>query len=84
MNFLDYAPEVKAALDQNQPVVALESTIISHGMPTPDNLDTAERVEQVIRDNGVVPATIAVLNGRIKIGLNRSELKQLAHSKNES
>ena len=82
MNFLDYAPEVKAALDQNQPVVALESTIISHGMPTPDNLDTAERVEQVIRDNGAVPATIAVLNGRIKIGLNRSELKQLAHSKN--
>ena len=82
MNFLDYAPEVKAALDQKQPIVALESTIITHGMPSPDNLNTAQRVEQIVRDNGAVPATIAVLDGRIKIGLSQLELERLAQSKN--
>jgi pseudouridine-5'-phosphate glycosidase len=84
VNFLDYAPEVKAALDQNQPVVALESTIITHGMPWPDNLSMAQSVEKIISDNGAVPATIAVLNGRIKIGLSLLELEQLAQSKNVS
>jgi len=82
LNFLDYAPEVKAALDQKQPIVALESTIITHGMPSPDNLNTAQRVEQIVRDNGAVPATIAVLDGRIKIGLSQLELERLAQSKN--
>ena len=81
MNFLDYAPEVWAALEQKRPVVALESTIITHGMPWPDNLSMAQSVEQIIRDNGAVPATIAVLDGHIKIGLSHLELEHLAKSK---
>jgi pseudouridine-5'-phosphate glycosidase len=81
MNFLDYTPEIKDALEQQQPVVALESTIITHGMPWPDNLSMAESVEQIVRDNGAIPATIAVLDGRIKIGLSQSELEQLSQSK---
>tara|TARA_B100001093_G_scaffold220814_1_gene211793 strand:+ start:900 stop:1799 length:900 start_codon:yes stop_codon:yes gene_type:complete len=82
MNLLDYTPEVKTALEQKQPVVALESTIITHGMPWPDNLSMAQNVEQIIRDNFAVPATIAVLDGRIKIGLSQSELEQLAKNEN--
>ena len=81
MNFLDYAPEVWAALEQKRPVVALESTIITHGMPWPDNLSMAQSVEQIVRDNGAVPATIAVLDGHIKIGLSQLELEHLAKSK---
>ena len=68
-SYLDIAPEVAAALDEGRPVVALESTIISHGMPYPKNVETALRVEQTIRDNGAVPATIAVIGGRLKAGL---------------
>ena len=82
MDILDYAPEVKAALEQKLPVVALESTIITHGMPWPDNLSMAQNVEQIVRENGAVPATIALLDGRIKIGLSQPELEQLAQSKN--
>ena len=82
MDILDYAPEVKAALEQKLPVVALESTIITHGMPWPDNLSMAQNVEQIVRKNGAVPATIALLDGRIKIGLSQPELEQLAQSKN--
>ena len=67
--YLDISPEVKAALDEGRPVVALESTIISHGMPYPKNVETALLVEQTIRDNGAVPATIAVIGGRLKAGL---------------
>ena len=59
--YLDIAPEVKAALDAGKPVVALESTIISHGMPYPQNVETALNVEKLIRDNGAIPATIAVI-----------------------
>ena len=81
MDILDYAPEVKAALEQKLPVVALESTIITHGMPWPDNLSMAQNVEQIVRENGAVPATIALLDGRIKIGLSQPELEQLAQSK---
>ena len=66
--YLDISPEVKAALDEGRPVVALESTIISHGMPYPKNVETALLVEQTIRDNGAVPATIAVIGGRLKAG----------------
>ena len=63
--YLDVAPEVSAALQQGKPVVALESTIISHGMPYPKNVETALLVEQTIRENGAVPATIAVIGGRL-------------------
>ena len=75
--YLDISPEVSAALAQGKPVVALESTIISHGMPYPKNVETALRVEQTIRDNGAVPATIAVIGGRLKAGLSREEIEHL-------
>ena len=75
--YLDIAPEVKAALDAGKPVVALESTIISHGMPYPQNVETALQVEQIIRDNGAVPATIAILGGRLKAGLSHDEIEYL-------
>ena len=75
--YLDIAPEVKAALEAGKPVVALESTIISHGMPYPKNVETALRVEQTIRDNGAVPATIAVIGGRLKAGLSHEEIEYL-------
>ena len=75
--YLDISPEVKAALNERKPVVALESTIISHGMPYPKNVETALRVEQTIRDNGAVPATIAVIGGRLKAGLSRGEIEHL-------
>ena len=75
--YLDISPEVAAALAEGRPVVALESTIISHGMPYPKNVETALRVEQTIRDNGAVPATIAVIGGRLKAGLSRGEIEHL-------
>ncbi|MBR2582892.1 MAG: pseudouridine-5'-phosphate glycosidase [Oscillospiraceae bacterium] len=78
--YLDISPEVKAALDEGRPVVALESTIISHGMPYPKNVETALRVEQTIRDNGATPATIAVIGGRLKAGLSREEIEHLGKS----
>ena len=74
---LDVAPEVAQALKEGRPVVALESTIISHGMPYPKNVETALRVEQTLRDNGAVPATIAVIGGRLKAGLSREEIEYL-------
>ena len=69
--YLDVSEEVRRALDGGRPVVALESTIISHGMPYPKNVETALLVEQTIRDNGAVPATIAIIGGRLKAGLSR-------------
>ena len=75
--YLDIAPEVKADHDEGRPVVALESTIISHGMPYPQNVETALQVEQIIRDNGAVPATIAILGGRLKAGLSHDEIDDL-------
>ncbi|MCG9754055.1 pseudouridine-5'-phosphate glycosidase [Shewanella insulae] len=75
--YLDINPEVKAALDAGRPVVALESTIISHGMPYPQNVETALKVEQIIRDNGAVPATIAILKGRLKVGMTHDEIEYL-------
>ena len=74
---LDIAPEVAQALAEGRPVVALESTIISHGMPYPKNVETALLVEQTIRENGAVPATIAVIGGRLKAGLSRDEIEYL-------
>ena len=75
--YLDVAPEVKEALAAGKPVVALESTIISHGMPYPQNVETALKVESIIRENGAVPATIAVLGGRLKAGLSPEEIDYL-------
>ena len=75
--YLDISPEVKAALDEGRPVVAHESTNISHGMPYPKNVETALLVEQTIRDNGAVPATIAVIGGRLKAGLSHEEIEYL-------
>ena len=75
--YLDVAPEVAAAVAAGKPVVSLESTIISHGMPYPQNVETALKVEQIIRDSGAVPATIAILGGRLKAGLTAEEIEYL-------
>ncbi len=80
-SFLDIKPEVAEALKAGTPVVALESTIISHGMPYPRNVKTALDVEKVIRDEGVVPATIAIIGGRIKVGLTPEEIEYLGTAK---
>jgi pseudouridine-5'-phosphate glycosidase len=77
----EIASEVQDALNENRPVVALESTIIAHGMPHPQNLETAQALEQIIRDHGAVPATIAVISGDFKIGLTAAELFVLATEK---
>lgn len=79
--YLDISEEVKSAIENNQPVVALESTIISHGMPYPKNVETALKVEQIVRDYGAVPATIAILNGRLKVGLSADEIEMLGKAK---
>ena len=73
--YLDIHPEVAQALAEGKPVVALESTIISHGMPYPQNVETALNVERIIRENGAVPATIAVIGGRLKAGLSAEEIE---------
>ena len=73
--FLDIAPEVAQALAEGRPVVALESTIISHGMPYPQNVQTALAVEQIVRESGAVPATIAIIGGRLKAGLSAEEIE---------
>lgn len=77
---LEITPEVRQALDKNQPVVALESTLITHGLPRPVNLEVARALEQTVREAGAVPATIAILKGRVKVGLLPEELEFLAHS----
>ncbi|HHT0593419.1 TPA: pseudouridine-5'-phosphate glycosidase [Legionella anisa] len=79
--FFDYSPEVKSALENKKPVLALESTIISHGMPYPDNYETAQAVEHIVRGYDVTPATIAVIDGKIKIGLTQNELHHFAGNK---
>ena len=76
--YLEIHPEVEAALADAKPVVALESTIIAHGMPYPDNLETARRVERTVRENGAVPATVAVAGGRLRLGLDEAALERLA------
>ena len=75
--YLEISKEVKEALENNRPVVALESTIISHGMPYPQNVETALKVEEIVRENGAVPATIAILNGKLKVGLSKEEVDYL-------
>ena len=81
--YLDIAPEVAEALAAGKPVVALESTIISHGMPYPQNVETALKVESIIRENGAVPATIAILGGRLKAGLTPEEIEYLGKKGHE-
>jgi pseudouridine-5'-phosphate glycosidase len=76
--FFSYTPEVSEALNSGAPVVALESTIISHGLPRPENMRVAAEVEETVRSRGAVPATIAMLEGRVHIGLNHNELEQIA------
>ena len=78
--YLDISPEVQQALAEGKPVVALESTIISHGMPYPKNVETALLVEKTIRDNGAIPATIAIIGGRLKAGLSPEEIEYLGKS----
>lgn len=79
--FLEIDKKVKQALNENKPVIALESTMISHGMPYPENIKVANNLEQIAQDMGVVPATICLMNGKIKIGIDADELEQLASSK---
>ncbi|MDP5172281.1 MAG: pseudouridine-5'-phosphate glycosidase [Bacteroidia bacterium] len=80
-SYLDLHPEVAQAIAAGAPVVALESTIISHGMPYPENLETAQRLEAIVREEGAVPATIAIIGGRVKVGLEESDLLLLAQGK---
>lgn len=78
---LVFSREVKNALQENRPIVALESTVISHGLPYPQNLETALRLENIVRENGAVPATIAVLEGKPQIGLSENQIELFARSK---
>ncbi len=80
--FLEMSLEVKEALETGKPVVALESTIISHGMPYPQNLETALKVESIVREYGAVPATIGIIKGKLKAGLTMDELQYFATAKN--
>lgn len=80
-NYMEISKEVKAAIEGKKPVVALESTIISHGMPYPKNVETALEVEDIIRSMGAIPATIAILNGKIKVGLSHDEIEYLGKAK---
>ena len=77
-DYLDIHPEVKEAIKNKLPIVALESTIISHGMPYPKNIETALMVEDTVRSNNAIPATIAIINGRLKVGLTSKEIEFLA------
>lgn len=81
ISYIDYSEEVKKAKKEGQPVVALESTIISHGMPYPKNVETALMCEDIILKNNAVPATIAVIDGRLKAGLSHDEIEYLAKAK---
>jgi pseudouridylate synthase len=80
--YIVLSEEVRVAKEQGRPIVALESTIISHGMPYPQNVQTAREVEQLVRENGAVPATIAIVDGKIKIGLSDDELEMFGKSTN--
>jgi pseudouridine-5'-phosphate glycosidase len=80
-NGLNIHPDIQSALAEGKPVVALESTIISHGMPWPDNVETALQVEQVVRDHGAIPATIAILEGKCCVGLDNRQIETLGKSK---
>lgn len=80
---VDVHPEVQEALHSNAPIVALETTIVTHGMPHPVNLETALSVEKIVREQGAVPATIGIIGGRVKIGLRPEQLEYLAGTEND-
>ena len=79
-NIFACKPEVESAIATNQPIVALESTVIAHGLPRPQNLETARRLEQIVREAGATPATIAILNGQLRVGLTSDEIYFIAES----
>ena len=81
-NYFDYSPEIEQAIGDRQPILALESTILTHGLPYPENLNTAYHLENIVRKLGAVPATIAVMDGQLKIGLTEYELERLVSEKN--
>ena len=80
--YLDIRDDIKKAIAENKPVVALESTILSHGMPYPENLEFARNVEKIIIAEGAVPATIAIIGGKIKVGLSDEELELMCKAEN--
>ena len=85
MNYKDYlsiTPEIENALKEGKPVVALESTILSHGMPYPENIEFAHKVEEIVRGNGAIPATMAIIGGKLKVGLNSEELELMCKGEN--
>ncbi len=85
MNYRDYlsiTPEIAKAIEENTPVVALESTILSHGMPYPENLEFAHKVEELVRAEGAIPATTAIIGGKLKVGLNAEELELMCKGEN--
>ena len=85
MNYKDYlsiTPEIQEALNQGKAIVALESTILSHGMPYPENLEFAHKVEEIIRGEGAIPATTAIIDGKLKVGLNAEELELMCKADN--
>ena len=79
-NVFSVSPEIETALNGGRPVVALESTVIAHGLPRPSNLETARRLEEIIREEGATPATIAILDGKFCVGLDESQLERIANS----
>src|SRR6184192_4302167 len=79
-NIFACKPEVESAIATNQPIVALESTVIAHGLPRPQNLETARRLEQIVREQGATPATISALKGKLCVGLDAGQLEHLATS----
>lgn len=81
-DFLSITPEIQKALDEKKPIVALESTILSHGMPYPENVEFAHKVEVVVREAGAIPATTAIIGGKLKVGLNAEELEIMCKAEN--
>lgn len=79
-SLLNITTEIETALSGNTPIVALESTVTAHGLPRPQNLETAKRLEQIVRDGGATPATIAILKGRLRVGLNEEQLRLIAET----
>src|SRR5215210_1679940 len=79
-DIFDFSPEVEEARKSGRPIVALESTVIAHGLPRPLNLETAARLEQIVREEGATPATIAILGGRVRVGLDAAQLARVANA----
>ena len=80
--YMDVTPEIEEAVRTGKPVVALESTILSHGMPYPENVEFAHKVEKIVREEGAIPATTAIIGGKLKVGLNDEELLTMCKAEN--